>query len=141
MPTSQEPDARSRTPSPLEFEILKLLWQAEPTGQLPWGVRNVRQALAGAGRQLAHSSVITTLNIMYRKGYLRRTRYKNAYRYSPNVKQQQVSRQEVTNLLERVFDGSAQHLMLALLDSEKVSAEQIAEIKRIINRKTKGSRK
>lgn len=128
----------TKTPSQLELEILKVLWRAEVLNELPLGVRDVRLRLAATGRDLAHSSVITTLNIMVRKRFLKRTKVKNAYRFAPAVRQQDIRQQEVSNLLDRVFDGSAQHLMSALLDATHVDSKQIAEIKRIINRKSKG---
>jgi BlaI family transcriptional regulator, penicillinase repressor len=126
-----------KTPSQLELEILKVLWHAEVLKELPLGVREVRLRLAATGRDLTHSSVITTLNIMVRKRFLKRTKVKNAYRFAPAIRQQHVCQQEVSNLLNRVFDGSAKHLMSALLDTKQIDAEQIAEIKRLINRKVK----
>ena len=58
------PRAESEHPTELELDILKVLWSESP---LP--VREVRERLAEAGRPLAHSSVITMLNIMHRKGF------------------------------------------------------------------------
>lgn len=128
----------TKTPSQLELEILKVLWRAEAEDELPLGVREVRMRLAEGGRDLSHSSVITTLNIMVRKRFVKRTKHKNAYRFAPAILQNDVQRQEVSNLLDRVFDGSAQHLMSALLDAKRIDAEQVAEIQRLINRKSKG---
>lgn len=127
-----------KTPSQLELEILKVLWRAEFEDDLPLGVRGVRERLSTSGRELTHSSVITTLNIMVRKRFLKRTQVKNAYRFAPTIRQSDVQQQEVSNLLDRVFDGSAKHLMSALLDADRIDSEQIAEIKRLISRKAKG---
>ena len=56
----------SSSPTELELLILKVLWRKSPQT-----VREVREALANSRRKLAHTSVITTLNVMVRKKYLR----------------------------------------------------------------------
>ena len=69
-------------PTQLELEILKVLWSESP---LP--VRDVQSRLEEqAGRPLSHSSVITILNIMVRKGYLKRHKEGKAFFFSPKVK-------------------------------------------------------
>ncbi len=69
---------KSLHPTELELQILKVLWDRSP---LP--VREIRQALADGGRDLAHTSVITTLGVMVRKRYLRRTKQGNAFLFAP----------------------------------------------------------
>ena len=74
----------SDSPTKLELEILKVLW-----GESPLPVREVRRLLQEkAGRTLTHSSVITMLNIMVRKGYLRRHKQGNAFFFSPKVEKE-----------------------------------------------------
>lgn len=125
------------SPSELELLILKVLWNAESRAELPLAVREIRERLKTLDRDLAHTSVITTLNIMVKKKFAKRRKHKNAFLFSPIVSLQDVSQKEVTTLLNRVFDGSAEHLLLALFDSNKVDAEQIAEMKKLINQKAK----
>lgn len=123
-------------PAVLELQILKILWQT-PADELPLPVRNVRARLAEMGRDLAHTTVITTLNTMLEKKFLKRTRHKNAFRFEPRISEKDVHGSAINDVLNRVFDGSAEHLMLALLESKNVSREEIAEIKKLINRKSK----
>jgi len=94
----------SEHPTELELEILKVLWDESP---LP--VRDVRGRLdKKAARTLTHSSVITMLNIMVRKGYLRRKKDGKAFLFSPKVEKQNVTGGMVGDLLSRAFDDRRQ---------------------------------
>ncbi len=123
-------------PAELELLILKVLWQADPN-ELPIPVREVRARLGDVGRELAHTTVITTLNVMVEKGFLKRTKHKNAFRFVHRVSEKDVHGSAINEVLSRVFDGSAEHLMLALLESKSVDANDISEIKKLINKKAK----
>lgn len=122
-------------PTELELLLLKILWDEAP---LP--VREVRQRLADQGRDAAHSSVITILNIMVDKGFLKRKKRKNAFLFSPRVSKAAVSGRMVGDIMNRVFDGSAKDLMLSLLETSDVDAEELSEIRRWLNRKNKEER-
>jgi BlaI family penicillinase repressor len=124
---------RSEYPTELEMEILKVLWGEEP---LP--VREVRRRLEEqAGRTLTHSTVITMLNIMVRKAYLRRKRQGNAFLFTPKVEKEDVARGMLGDLLSRVFDGSASAMALNMIETADLDAGELAELRRLINRKAK----
>ena len=127
----------TNTPSELELLILKVLWQATDEGIAPIPVREVRNRLEGLGRKLAHTSVITTLNIMVEKNSVTRSRLKNAFLFAPKLQLETVQKKEVSNLLDRVFDGSPEDLMVALLGSKKVDKESVEKIKKLIAKKSK----
>lgn len=122
----------SEHPTELELEILKILWRDGPGT-----VEVVREALAAAGRELTHSSVITVMNIMVRKQYLKRTKKGRAFEYEPTVREQDVNRRLLGDLVSRVFDGSAKSVLLELLETSDVGAQELAEIRRLITRKQK----
>jgi predicted transcriptional regulator len=124
----------SRHPTELELAILKILWER---GSLP--TSEVRQALAQgqADRDLAHTSVVTMLNIMVGKKYLRRTKQGAAYTFHPLVKREDVSGGMLDDLVKRVFDGSAASLMLNLLERTELDEDEIRRLRRIIRRKGK----
>ncbi len=123
----------SEHPTELELDILKVLWEESP---LP--VREVRARLERqVGRVLAHSSVITMLNIMYRKGFLRRKRDGKAFLFSPKVEKDEVTGGMMRDLLSRAFDGSAKALVLNLLDTGELDARELAEIRKLVQRKAK----
>ena len=127
----------SNYPTELELEILKILWDASP---LP--VRDVRARLAEqAARPLSHSSVITMLNIMVRKGYLHRRKQGKAFFFTPNVKRQSVAGGIVGDLLARVFDGSPSAMVLNLIETADLDVGEVAELRRLIARKAKEQQK
>lgn len=123
----------SEYPTELELEILKVLWEESP---LP--VRDVRARLkSGAKRPLAHSSVITMLNIMHRKGFLTRQKEGNAFLFSPKVKKEDVTGQMLGDLVLRVFGGSPTAMMMNLLETSDIDSEELTELRKLINRKSK----
>jgi len=128
--------SRSEHPTELELEILKVLWDESP---LP--VREVRARLdEQAGRPLSHSTVITMLNIMYDKGYLRRRKQGKAFLFAPKVPKERVTGRMMSDLLSRVFDGSPSAMVLNLLETADLDAEELAELRRLIGRKAKEKR-
>jgi BlaI family penicillinase repressor len=127
--------ARSESvhPTELELEILKVLWQESPLA-----ARDVRERLeTHANRPLAHSSVITMLNIMHGKGYLRRRKVGKSLVFWPNVKKENVTGSMLTDLVSRLFEGSPSAMVLNLLEAADVDSEELAELRKLINRKTK----
>lgn len=123
----------SEHPTELELEILKILWDDSP---LP--VRDVRARLESeANRPLAHSSVITMLNIMHRKGFLSRRKQGKSFLFSPKVAKGSISGQIMGDLLARLFDGSPSAMMLNLLETADVDSAELAALRELIARKTK----
>lgn len=119
-------------PTELELMILKILWEESP---LP--VRDVRQRLAENGRNLAHTTVITTLNTMHDKRQLKRRKVGKAFLFSPRLEQHVVSRDMLGDLMDRVFDGSAASLMLSLFDCSEIDAQEVKDLKRLLDQKVK----
>jgi len=125
--------SESEYPTELELEILKVLWDESPLL-----VRDVRARLENqAGRVLAHSTVITMLNIMHRKGYLKRRKDGKSFRFWPKVARDGVSGQMMSDMLLRLFDGSPSAMVLNLLETADVDADELTEIRKLIARKAK----
>ena len=125
----------SEHPTELELQILKVLWREGPLA-----VREVREHLASgpAGRELAHSSVITILNIMVRKKYLRRRKQGRAYVFRPQITEETVTQGMLHDLVDRVFDGSAANAMVRLLETSDVDHHELKELRRLIDRADQG---
>ncbi|MEX2026971.1 MAG: BlaI/MecI/CopY family transcriptional regulator [Pirellulaceae bacterium] len=123
---------KSEHPTELELRILKILWDRSP---LP--VREIRQGLADGGHVIAHTSTITTLNAMVKKRYLRRQMQANACLFSPRVAREEVSRRMLTDVVRRVFDGSAKEVVLSLFDQQEIDVGELKELRSLINRKLK----
>ncbi len=124
----------SKHPTELELLILKILWR-----QAPLLAREVRNELANEGRALAKTSVITTLNTMVDKRYLTRKRQGNSFLFSPQIDKDTVSEQVLSDVVDRVFDGSTSAVLLKLFDVKNVDGQELKELRRIINRKLKES--
>ena len=124
---------KSKHPTGQELEILKVLWERSPLA-----VREVREAMAESGRQLAHTTLITTLGVMEKKGFVvKRKGPGRGYEFSPRVTREDVSQGMVGDLLERVFEGSASALVLSLLENEQVDPKEHEELRKAIQRHRK----
>ena len=120
----------SKHPTHLELHILKVLWQ-----QSPLLARDVQAALVEGGRELAKTSVITTLNTMVTKKYLKRKKQGNMYLFSPRVTEDQVSNRVLVDVVDRVFDGSAAAVLMKLFDVKEINTDELRELRTLINRK------
>ncbi|TWT85461.1 Methicillin resistance regulatory protein MecI [Posidoniimonas polymericola] len=126
----------SRYPTELELQVLQILWQAGESSAM-----SVRDALAEeCDRDLARTSVVTTLNVMADKGLVDRRPQGRAFLFSPAVSREEVSQGMLGDLLDRVFEGSAEALLLNLLDSEHVDDDDHQALRRLINRKRRGGK-
>lgn len=116
----------SRYPTELELEILKIVWRDGPVA-----VRAVRDALAET-RDLAYTSVMTVMNIMADKGYLKRRRKGGSYVYRPCVSRQWTAGRMLGDLIERLFDGSASAAMVHLIESGEIDAAELDALRRTL---------
>ena len=124
------PRPASEYPTELELMILKILWESSP---LP--VRDIRDRLADEGRDLAHTSVITTLNTMHDKRYVKRQKDGKAFLFAPKVKEESISSQMLGDLVQRVFDGSASAVMLSLFGQSELDKSELKELRKLINQR------
>ena len=95
-------------------------------------------SVAGGGRDLAKTSVITTLNTMVTKKYLERKKQGNSFLFSPRILAEDVSEQVLRDVLDRVFDGSTSAVLLKLFDLTSVNDVELKELRRIIDDKLNG---
>lgn len=124
----------SRHPTELELLILKILWHESPLF-----ARDVQSALAKEGRELAKTSVITTLNTMTDKKYLVREKQGNSFLFSPRIDEETISERMLSDVVDRVFDGSTSAVILKLFDVKDIDMDDLKELRRIINRKLKNT--
>jgi BlaI family penicillinase repressor len=122
----------SKYPTELELQILKVFWQTSPLL-----ARDVQTALATDGRDLAKTSIITTLNTMVEKKYLARKKQGNMYLFTPKITESEVGDRVLGDVVDRVFDGSTSAVLLKLFDVKDIDGEELKELRRIIDRKLK----
>jgi predicted transcriptional regulator len=117
--------------TPLELEIMQVLCE---TGAA--NVQTVQQALA---RELAYTTVQTMLNILNKKGKVKRTLKDRAYFYKPAVSRTQVARQHLGDIVDRLFGGSAESLVMSLLESRHLTPEKLARLNKLVEENKENS--
>lgn len=110
-------------PTQSELGILNVLWQSGPST-----VRHVHDALLQHD-ELAYTTVLSMLQIMYQKGLVTRNDSERAHIYKPALSKHQTQRQILTKLVHRVFEGSATELVMQALGSAQPAS--LTEINKI----------
>ncbi len=123
-----ERKSSARPLTPLELEIMKVLWDAGPAT-----VQSVQDRLPGAPK-LAYTTVQTMLNVLHRKGKVKRQLKGRAYEYAPLYSREMAVRTTLRDVMARFFGGSAESLVMSLVESRDLKPEKLAELKRLMER-------
>ena len=110
--------------TPLELEVMNVLWET--------GVANVQTVQQQLKRELAYTTVQTMLNILHRKKKVSRALRERAYFYEPLVSRRQIVKNTVGELIERLFGGSAESLVMNLVETKQLTPEKLAALNRLI---------
>src|ERR1700691_4680075 len=110
----------NQTLTPLELEIMQVLWQSGPCT-----VAEVQPKLKA---ELAYTTVQTMLNVLLRKKKVKRVQEGRAYRYRPVVSRERASSSALSDLVQRMFGGSSERLLIAMVDTRQISAEELARV-------------
>lgn len=113
--------------TPLELDIMQILWDRGPST-----VQEIRERL---GKELAYNTVQTMLNLLVKKGKADRILKEKAYQYHSTVNQQSALRQLMDDLVHRVFGGSAENLVMSLVETDHLSPEKLAHLNELVHRK------
>ena len=116
----------SSQPTDVELSILRVLWQRGPST-----VREVHAVLAGS-RDTGYSTTLKMMQVMLEKALLTRDDSVRPQVYAPAQAEEQTQRQMVDELLSKAFGGSARKLVMRAVESEKVSAAELAEIRKLL---------
>ena len=116
----------SATLTPQELELMKIVWQK---GQAT--VRDVYETLL-EHRKIAYTTVMTMMRVLEKKGYVKTHRANRAYVYRPARPQRQVVRSMVREFVDRVFNGSAQPLLVHLVEDRRLSPKELEELERLV---------
>lgn len=112
--------------TPLELEIMKVLWDLGPSP-----VQTVQERLPD-DRKLAYNTVQTMLNVLHRKGKVKREIQGRAFLYEPLVSRPQAARLAAADLVHRMFDGSAENLVLSLVETRQLTPETLARLRKML---------
>jgi predicted transcriptional regulator len=110
--------------TPLELKIMQVLWKEGPSN-----VQRVQENLLPAD-ELAYNTVQTMLNVLHRKGRVRRSLSGRAYVYRAVSSREAVLGRAVRDVIERMFGGSSEELVMSLIKTRQVDPKRIAELSR-----------
>jgi predicted transcriptional regulator len=106
----------------LELQIMQVIWRLGPS--------NVSAVQEGLEQRLAYTTVQTMLNILQKKSKLRRKLRGRAFEYSATVTEAKASSHAVSDLVDRMFGGSSEELVMSLIKSKQIDAKKVAELSR-----------
>ena len=118
--------------TPLELEIMHVLWEL--------GSANVQAVQQKLERELAYTTVQTMLNILHRKGKVKRTLKERAYFYKPAVSRSQIASLHVGDMVERLFGGSAESLVMSLLETKHLTPKKLERLQKLLEEGREGKK-
>jgi len=119
---------RSATLTPQELEIMKVVWSRRAAT-----VRDVYEDLR-TRRRIAYTTVMTMMNILERKGHLKKRTGGRSFLYQPARPKREVLRAMVREFLDRVFGGAAEPLLVQLVQDRRLTERDLSELARRIRR-------
>jgi BlaI family transcriptional regulator, penicillinase repressor len=123
------PPRQSGTLTEAELRIMNVLWLK--------GSGTVQQVLDSITQKpvLAYNSVLTTIRVLERKGYLKHLKDGRAHVYTPLVGRKEATRSEIRHLVSRFFKNSHEQLVLNLLEDQGIGAEEIGRLRQMLDQK------
>ena len=119
------PPARELTER--ELEIMQVFWKRGPLA-----VADVQADLKQAGLDRAYTTVATLVRILADKGFLEQVNQERPFIYRPARTYEEVSGKLLSDLVERVFQGSREKLLVRLLDQKRLSAKELAALEQVL---------
>lgn len=120
------PPKKSPTLTEAELRLMEVLWEKGPAT-----VHQIQAALPPRPA-LAYNSVLTTIRILEKKGYVQHIKDGRAHIYMPLVGKQEASRFEIRNLLNRFFKNSHELLVLNLLEDKTIDASELKRLSELL---------
>jgi predicted transcriptional regulator len=119
-------------PTDAELAILRVLWNRGPST-----VKQVQDVL-NETKKTGYTTVLKFMQIMVEKGLVRRDETPYAHVYEARVRQEQTQQKIVADVLDRVFEGSMSRLVMQALAAKGATAEELAEIRKILKKFERG---
>ena len=122
------PPKQSETLTEAELRVMNVLWER--------GTGTVQQVLDSISLKptLAYNSVLTTIRILERKGYLKHIKDGRAHVYAPEVRQQEATRSEIRHLVSRFFKNSHEDLVLNILEDQGIEPAELDRLRKMLVR-------
>ena len=122
------PRRQSETLTEAELRIMNVLWLK--------GFGTVQAILDSLSQKpaLAYNSVLTTIRVLERKGYVKHSKDGRAHVYAPLVGRKEATRSEIRHLVGRFFKNSHEQLVLNILEDQGVDAEELNRLREMLER-------
>jgi BlaI family transcriptional regulator, penicillinase repressor len=122
------PPRKSATLTEAEFRLMEVLWRKSPV--------TVQQVLEELPEKtpLAYNSVLTTIRILEKKGYVKHLKDGRAFAYTPLIERQEATRSEIRRLASRFFSDSHEMLVLNILEDRGIDATELDRLRKLLER-------
>ena len=125
---------KSKGPTDRELAILRVLWDRGPST-----VRDVHDALKKKS-DTGYTTTLKQLQLMAEKGLVGRDESQRSHLYKARLSEERAQRQVVRQILDHVFGGSAQKLVMQALSAKKATAEELAQVRKLLDELEGGSK-
>jgi len=127
--------------TPVQFEILEVAWNAAEGAS----VAEIWEAIA-AGRDVGRTTILNLVDRLEKRGWLARRKVEGVYRYRPTVSRETAAGSVAAEFVDAFFSGSARELVMSLLGSERISPDEVEQLRALLDersqsKKSKGTRK
>ena len=113
-----------------ELDVMRVFWERGESS-----VADARDELIKGGRELAYTTVATLVKILYEKGFLEQTNEERPFLYKPCRTQEQVSRSLLGDLVDQLFGGSRELLLMRLFEDSKLTSDERSALQQILREK------
>src|SRR6202162_5603253 len=120
--------------TPLELQIMNVLWDYGPAN-----VQSVQEKLAGSPK-LAYTTVQTMLNVLHRKGRVRRRLRGRAFDYAPMLTRDKAASNAIGDMIDRLFAGSVDGLLMSLVKSRQLGPRKLQELSSLVEQHERGKK-
>ncbi len=118
----------------LELQIMKVLWDSGPSN-----VQAVRDNLT-APPKLAYTTVQTMLNVLLRKGWVKRTLHGRAYKYDPLLGRDRAASNAIRDMIDRLFAGSVEGLLMSLVKSKQLHPKKLEKLRVLLEERERNEK-
>lgn len=119
-----QPQSKTQTLTPLELEIMNLLWDHGPA--------TVSELQPRMAKEPAYTTVMTMLNVLLRKGKVKRVQDGRAFRYRPAVTRQRATGTALEDLVKRMFGGSNEALLMAFVETRGITSQDLQRLSKVV---------
>ncbi len=115
---------KKQTLTPLELEIMNLLWDHGPA--------TVAELQPRMAHELAYTTIMTMLNVLLRKGKVKRVQDGRAFRYRPAVTRRRATGTALEDLVKRMFGGSDEALLMAFVETRGITSQDLERLTKVV---------